>query len=83
MLRNGWATYQKKEKGRRLKEQSINGTNDEEIMTEIIKSLLQTKNKVTSDKGLCWTKRLEVQRVQKALSEVIKDTTEYKEVDAL
>ena len=54
-------------------------------MTEIIRAFIATKetNKVTSEKVLCWAKRTEVKRVQKALLEATKETKESKKFDTV
>ena len=47
-----------KEKVRKLKELFINGMNDDDMMTEIIRELTTIKktNEITSDQVLCWAK---------------------------
>ena len=57
-LRIKASKYDYKEKDRRLKEQFINGINDEDMMTEIIRELtkIQKTNEVTSEQVLCWPK---------------------------
>ena len=67
-----------------LKKQFTNGSSDEEMMMEKIRELSTIKetNKVTSEQVLCWTKKVEVQRAQKALLEATKEK-ECKESDAI
>ena len=62
-------TCDTKEKGRWLKEQFLHGMSDEEMMIEIIRELTAIKqtNKVTSEQVLCWTIRVESQKVQNTL----------------
>ena len=54
MLKNGWPLWIKanecryREKDRRLKEQSINGTNNDSMMTEIVRELTAVKQPVKS-----------------------------------
>ena len=64
-----------KEKDRRLKEQFINGINDDEMKTEIIWELNAVKktSEITSTQELAWARRLEAERTQKALMEATKD----------
>ena len=58
-----------KGKDSRPKEQLINGTNDEDIKTEIIRELSTIKktNANPSEHGLCWARTVQAQTPQKAL----------------
>ena len=60
---------------RRVKEQFINGLDNEDIATKIIKELtgLRDTNEVTSEPVLSWTQRVEVKRAQKSVLENIRD----------
>ena len=52
----------------RLKEQFINGIYNDDMMTEIIRELTNKKaNEITSEQVLSWARRVETQRVHKAL----------------
>ena len=55
-----------KEHYRRLKEQFINGIDDEEIMQDIIKELTTQKNtqEIDSEQVLLWAYRVEAQRAK-------------------
>ena len=55
------------------------------MMMEIIRQLATIKetNKVTSEQLLFWMKRIEMQRVQKALLEATKETKNIKEFNAI
>ena len=59
----------------RLKEQYINGNNDNDKITEINKRANCDKktNKVTREQVLSWTNRVKVQRAQKTILDVTKD----------
>ena len=54
-------------------------------MTEIIRELTATKetNNITNEQVLCWTKRVVVQRAQRAFLKAIKETKELEEFDAV
>ena len=76
MLKNGWVTSEKKgnecnykEKDGRLKEQFINGINDDDEITDIMRELTTIKkaNESTSEQVLPWAGRVEVQRAQKTI----------------
>ena len=62
-----------KETDRHLQEQFINSMNNNMITAEIIKELttMSKISDVTNQKVLMWVKRVKVQRVQKAILEVI------------
>ena len=57
------------QRGRRLKEQFKNGINNDDMMTEIIRELTAPKKttEVTSELVLCWDRKVEAQRAQKAI----------------
>ena len=62
-----------------LKEQFINGLNDDTIIAKIIKELtaLKDTSKVSSEEVLMWTLRVGVQRAQKTVLENIRDVKEF------
>ena len=70
VLRNGWAISVSadgcnyKEPDRKIKEQFINGINDEMKTTEIIKGVnhYEKTNGIMNEQVLTWTKRTETQR---------------------
>ena len=65
---------------RQLKEQFIHGLNDKHMLEEIIKELTATNNDdhITSGGVLAWAKRVEVQRAQ---AEVLNMLTESRQFD--
>ena len=58
-----------KETDRRLKEQFINGINDDDMMTEKIRELITNKmrNEIISEHMSSWARRVDVQRVYKGI----------------
>ena len=64
---------------RRLNEKFINGINDDDMMTEIMRGLtaVRNTNEITSEHILCWARRVRVQRVQKAILDVKKGSKEF------
>ena len=68
--------FKYKEKDRRLKEPFKNGVNDDATMTEIIGELTVVKknNKIISQKAFHWAKRVDAQRIQKAILNKTKKT---------
>ena len=71
-----------KEIDRQLKEQFMHSLNDTDMLSEIIWELtkIQENTEVTSEKVLCWAKRVKTQRTQ---STIMKSLTETKEYDKL
>ena len=67
------------EYNRGLKEQLINGLNDETITDEIIKELTVIKDtsKLSAEKVLVWGQTVEVQREQRAVSDDIRDAKDF------
>ena len=79
--KSGWAgcklrpQTKYKEYDRRLKEQFINGLDDETIIVEIIKELtaLKETSEVSSEQTLMGAQRIEAQRAQKDVLDNIRD----------
>ena len=63
----------------RLKEQFINGLNNENIKAKIFKELtaLKDASKLSSMQVFMWAKRVEVQRVQKVVLDNIRDMKQF------
>ena len=62
-----------------LKEQFVNGINDDDMMTDIIRewTAIKKTNEVTSEQVLAWTRRMEAQRTQKTLIEATKENKDF------
>ena len=69
-----------KDGGRNLKEQFINGTNDQAMTAEIMKELtiIKEHSKIITEQILSWVKRIEVQHSQKSMLENSKETKDFK-----
>ena len=67
------------ENDRRLKEQFINGMNDEAITAKIIKGLMAIRDtsEVSSGQVIVWALRVGAPRPQKAVLDHIRDTKEF------
>ena len=67
------------EQDRRLKEQFMNGINDENVMTKIIMELtaIRKTNEITNEQVLSWARRLLVQRDQTAILDVAKESKQF------
>ena len=67
------------EYNRRLREQFINGLNDEDITAQITKELtaLQYTSKVSSEQVLFGPREVEVQRPQKVVLNIIRDAKDW------
>ena len=65
-----------------LKEQFIHSLNDKHMLEEIIKELTATRNDdhITSGGVLAWAKRVEVQRVQAAVFDMLTDSRQFNKV---
>ena len=74
--------YNCQELDRQLKEQSIPGLKDEEMLGEMIKELttIRGNDTITSENILPWAKRVEAQRAQASAMSAI---TEAKEFDKI
>ena len=78
-LRTMAAECKYKELDRCLKEQFVNGLNDDVMMVEIIfelTSMLDTSS-VTSKQVFAWTRRVEAQRMQAAMPDSLKETKDF------
>ena len=66
-----------KEIDRQLKEQFIHNQNDTDMLAELIRGLtkIQENTEITSEKVLCWAKRVEAQRAQSASLTETKELT--------
>ena len=64
------------------KEQFIHGLNDKHMLEEIIKKLTATSNNdhITSGGVLAWAKRVEVQRVQAAVLDMLTGSRQFNKV---
>ena len=62
-----------------LKEQLINSINDIDIMTKIIceLSMIKRANEITTEPVLCWARRVDALRAQKAILEVSKESRRF------
>ena len=65
-----------RKKPRRLKGQFIDGINDDDMITEIIRELTAVRNEITSKQVLARIIRVDSQGAQKALSKATKDNNE-------
>ena len=68
-----------KEIDRQLNQQFIHRLNDTNKLVEIIMALtkIEENAEVTSDKVLCWVKRIEAQRAQSAIMNSLTETKEF------
>ena len=68
-----------KERDKRLKEQTINGINDQVMMAEIIKepTAIKVTSEVTSELVLSCAKKIEPQQSQKGMLDSLKDSREF------
>ena len=73
-------TYQQVD--RQLKEQFIHGLNDKYMIEEIIKELMATKNDDHNTSGgvLVWAKKVDVQRIQAAVSNTLTESKQFNEI---
>ena len=67
---------------RQLKEQFIHGLNDKHMLEEIIKELRATSNgnRITSGGVLAWAKRVEPQRAQAAVLDMLTELRQFNKV---
>ena len=67
---------------RQLKEQFINSLNDKHMLEEIIKELTATNNDghITSGGVLAWAKRVEVQRAQAAVLNMLTESRQFNKI---
>ena len=70
------------EVNRQLKEQFIHGLNDKGMLEEKIKELTATKNDdcITSGGVLAWTKRVEAQRAQATVLNMLTESRQYDKI---
>ena len=67
---------------RQIKEQFIHGLNDKGMLEEIIKELTATKNNyhITSAGVLAWAKRVEAQRAQAAVLNMLTESRQFDKI---
>ena len=55
------------------------------MMTKVIRELtaMKTTSEITSEQVLCWAKRIEAQRVQKAMLETKKESKDFDTVKGI
>ena len=65
-----------------MKEQSINGMNDSDIILEIIKELTETEENenVTIEQGLAWARRVEAQKGQSSILKYLNETNDFDKI---
>ena len=81
-LRLAAVEYNYREVDRQLKEQFINGLNDNDMFAEIIRELTKAKESVdiTSEQVLGWAKRVKAQREQSAIMDSLTRTKEFDKI---